>query len=149
MITADLIIDSLPASSKKQALELMASRAAGLFFGNPDQVLNALIERERLGSTGIGSGVAIPHIKLPGLKRMYGLLARLETPVDFGAIDGRPVDLVFMLLAPVDSKTTQHLMALAQISRFLKDVNTCDQLRACRGEGLAAILAEWLKRQAA
>jgi PTS system nitrogen regulatory IIA component len=150
MISADLILENLRATSKKQVLELIAEKAAGLFFGNPDTVLGALIERERLGSTGIGAGVAIPHIKIPSLKRMYGVLACLSTPVDYGAIDGQPVDLIFLLLAPSESKTTEHLKALSQVSRFLKDAETCCRLRGTRDHAaIAAVIDEWLKRQAA
>jgi nitrogen PTS system EIIA component len=146
----DLVIDNLDAASKKQALETIANRAAELFFGRPADVFDALMTRERLGSTGIGCGVAIPHIKLDGLTRMYGILARLKTPVDFGAADGKPVDLVFTLLAPSDSKTTLHLKALAQVSRFLKDAETCAQLRSCCDRRkLEDVLEEWVKEQAA
>lgn len=150
MLTADYIIENLQASSKKQALEVIAGHAAELFFGRQDAVLDALIERERIGSTGIGCGVAIPHIKIEGLKRMYAVLARLEKPVHFDSIDNQPVDIIFTLLAPADSKTTLHLKALAQISRFLKNAGTCDALRAsCAREKLAAILDDWAKSQVA
>lgn len=149
MLTADLIIDNLPASSKKQVFEALAAQAAGLFFGKPDMVLAGMIERERLGSTAIGGGAAIPHLKISGLKRMYGVLARLSAPVDYDAPDGKPVDLIFVLLVPDGGKTTLHLKALAQIARFLRDVNTCARLRNCDQAALADIVSEWLKRQAA
>jgi PTS system nitrogen regulatory IIA component len=94
--------------------------------------------------------VAIPHIKIEGLKRMYGVLARLAVPVDYESPDEKPVDIIFMLLAPADSKTTEHLKALAQISRFLKDDMTCKEIRACcDNKKIATLLMEWVKTQAA
>ncbi len=85
--------------------------------------------RERIGTTGIGGGVAIPHVKVPGVSRTYGVLARMHAPLDYDAIDGEPVDIIFMLLAPAESKTTQHLKVLAQMSRFLKDSTMVAALR--------------------
>jgi PTS system nitrogen regulatory IIA component len=150
MITADLIIPALEATSKKKAFRAIAEEIAVQIGGHADDLLTALLDRERIGSTGIGQGVAIPHIKITGAERMYGVLVRLETPVDYDAIDGLPVDIIFMLLAPAESKTTQHLKMLAQISRFLKDAKTCDAIRAAsETETLTAILTEWSKSQAA
>lgn len=150
MITADLIIPNLTASSKKKAFRAIAEEIADSIGGNPDDLLNALMDRERIGTTGIGCGVAIPHIKIPDTDRMYGVLVRLEKPVDYDAIDGEPVDIIFMLLAPSESKTTQHLKMLAHISRFLKDDKTCAALRAAEeAENITALLAEWSNSQAA
>lgn len=150
MITADLIIPALEATSKKKAFRAIAEEIAVQMGGHADDLLAALLDRERIGSTGIGQGVAIPHIKIAGADRMYGVLVRLETPVDYDAIDGLPVDIIFMLLAPAESKTTQHLKMLAQISRFLKDTKTCDAIRAAaETETLTAILTEWANSQAA
>lgn len=150
MITADLIIPSLRATSKKQVLQVLANEAANLFHGDGDDILNALLSRERIGSTGIGSGVAIPHIKSAKVTKAYGILARLDQPLDYDAVDDQPVDLIFMLLAPADSKTTQHLKTLAQASRFLRDPDTCRNLRATAdSEKLGALLTEWVKSQAA
>lgn len=150
MITADLIIPALEASSKKKAFRAIAEEVAMQIGGHADDLLGALLDRERIGTTGIGQGVAIPHIKIAGAERMYGVLVRLETPVDYDAIDNLPVDIIFMLLAPAESKTTQHLKMLAHISRFLKDAKTCDAIRAAReSESLTAILAEWTNSQAA
>jgi len=150
MITADLIIPNLPASSKKKAFRAIAEEIADNIGGDPDDLLNALMDRERIGTTGIGCGVAIPHIKVPNTERMYGVLVRLEEPVDYDAIDGEPVDIIFMLLAPAESKTTQHLKMLAHISRFLKDEKTCTALRAAQEVGhITALLAEWANSQAA
>lgn len=150
MISADLIIASLAATSKKQAFRAISEQTAELFGGNPKEILDALLDRERIGSTGIGCGVAIPHIKVKNLTKMYGVLARLEAPVDYDAVDGNPVDIIFLLLAPADAKTTQHLKTLAQISRFLKDAETCKAIRdadECRR--IEDLLSEWVKSQAA
>lgn len=150
MITADLIIPNLTASSKKKAFRAIAEEIAETIGGNPDDLLNALMDRERIGTTGIGCGVAIPHIKVPDTDRMYGVLVRLEEPVDYDAIDGAPVDIIFMLLAPSESKTTQHLKMLAQISRFLKDEKTCTALRAAaEAEHITDLLTAWAESQAA
>ncbi|MEZ0262114.1 MAG: PTS sugar transporter subunit IIA [Alphaproteobacteria bacterium] len=150
MINADLIIPSLPATSKKQAFRALAEATVGLFPGDPEKVFTALMDRERIGSTGIGCGVAIPHIKLGHVDRLYGVLARLEKPVDYDAVDGEAVDLIFMLVAPAENKTTQHLKMLAHVSRFLKDDETCQRLRACnQRDAIETLLNEWLKEQAA
>jgi nitrogen PTS system EIIA component len=150
MITADLIIPALEATSKKKAFRAIAEEIAAQIGGHADDLLGALLDRERIGTTGIGQGVAIPHIKIAGTERMYGVLVRLEAPVDYDAIDGLPVDIIFMLLAPAESKTTQHLKMLAHISRFLKDAKTCDAIRAAsEAEALSAILTEWANAQAA
>lgn len=150
MINADLIIPALEATSKKQAFRAIAEEISEQIGGDTDDLLTALLDRERIGTTGIGAGVAIPHIKIAGAERMYGVLVRLETPVDYDAIDNMPVDIIFMLLAPAESKTTQHLKMLAHISRFLKDSKTCAALRGAREtETLSAVLSEWAKEQAA
>lgn len=150
MLTADLIIPALCVTGKKQAFQTIAEEAAGLCPAGANDIFTALIERERIGSTAIGCGVAIPHIKVEGIKRIYGIMARLQEPVEYEAPDGRPVDLIFLLLAPADSKTTLHLKMLAQISRFLKDEKSCTRIRAARGrDSMEAVLLEWLSRQAA
>lgn len=130
MISADLIIVELKATSKRQAFQAIAGETAPLFRGSPEILLTALLDRERIGSTGIGCGVAIPHIRLEKIDRMYSVLAKLEKPVDYDAVDGQPVDIIFTLLAPAADKTTLHLKALAQISRLLRDPSTCGALRA-------------------
>jgi len=100
------------------------------------------MDRERLGTTGVGSGIAIPHGKLPELDRLYGIFARLEKPVDFQSIDERPVDLIFVLLAPEEAGA-DHLKALARVSRLLRDQNTCEKLRGTgEVDALSAILTE-------
>ena len=97
-----------------------------------DEFLDVLLERERLGTTGVGCGIAIPHGKLPALKKLYGCFARLETPIDFDAVDNEPVDLIFLLLAP-ESAGAAHLKALARISRVLRNAAHCEKLRAAAG----------------
>ena len=122
-VTADLKV-----TSKKQALQDLAKRAAEVSGLQERAVFDVLMERERLGTTGVGNGIAIPHGKLPNLDRLYGFFARLGQPIDFQAIDERPVDLIFVLLAP-ESAGADHLKALARISRLLRDQGVCDKLR--------------------
>jgi PTS system nitrogen regulatory IIA component len=105
-------------------------------------IFDVLLQRERLGSTGLGQGVAIPHGKLRGLKRIVGLFARLAEPIDFDAVDGLPVDIVFLLLAP-EGAGADHLKALARISRLLRDGTAVEKLRASRdAAALYALLTE-------
>ena len=104
------------------------------------KIFEILLQRERLGSTGIGHGVAIPHGKLPKIERIFGLFARLDKPIDFEALDGEPVDLVFLLLAP-ESAGADHLKALALIARLLRDSNNARKLRSARdSNALYAVL---------
>lgn len=129
LINADGVIPSLSAKSKKQVLQLLSAHAAKLTGLSERDVFDTLLQRERLGSTGVGRGVAIPHGKLAGLDKIVGLFARLEQPVDFEAVDGEPVDLVFLLLAP-ESAGADHLKALARISRLLREPASIEKLRA-------------------
>lgn len=116
-------------SSKKALLEWVSNKAAKL-AGLPEPlVFETVLERERLNTTGMGQGVAIPHGRVPGLKRMFGLFVRLEDPVDFESIDDLPVDLVFLLLAPPDAGA-DHLKALARVSRMFRNHAVCEKLRA-------------------
>jgi PTS system nitrogen regulatory IIA component len=128
LITSDCVIPNLRAGTKKQVLQELARKAASL-TGQPESAIyEVLNERERLGTTGIGHGIAIPHGKLPALDRVYGVFARLERPVDFDAIDDQPVDLIFLLLAPADCGA-DHLKALAKVSRMLRDRLLCEKVR--------------------
>jgi len=122
------VILSLRATSKKQTLAELARRAAELAGLHERAVFEILLERERLGTTGVGRGIAIPHGKLPGLQRLHGVFARLDPPVDFEAVDEQPVDLVFLLIAP-EGAGADHLKALARISRLLRDPKVCEKLR--------------------
>jgi PTS system nitrogen regulatory IIA component len=108
-------------------------------------IYEALLQRERLGSTGVGEGIAIPHGKLPGLDKIFGLVARLDKPVDFEALDGQPVDVLFLLLAP-EGAGADHLKALARVARVLREPGLIERLRATRdAAALYAIMTEMPK----
>lgn len=141
-ISADSIFPALKAKSKKQLLQELSARAARLTGLSEREIYDVLLQRERLGSTGLGHGIAIPHAKLHGLKRIFGLFARLAEPVDFEAIDGEKVDIVFLLLAP-EGAGADHLKALARISRLLRETSAVEKLRACKdAAALYAVLTE-------
>ncbi len=142
LITPHAIIANLRAGSKKQALQEVARRAADLTGQHERAVFDVLLERERLGTTGVGHGIAIPHGKLSGLDRVYGVFARLERPIDFDAIDEQPVDLIFMLLAP-EQAGADHLKALARVSRLLRDTGVCEKLRGSESaDAIYALLTQ-------
>ncbi len=140
LITPESVIARLRATSKKQVLQELAKRA-GETTGLPERaIFDVLLERERLGTTGVGDGIAIPHGKLAELQRLHGLFARLETAVDFDAVDDQPVDLIFLLLAP-EGAGADHLKALARVSRLLRDRSTCEKLRgADKADAIYALL---------
>ena len=139
----DAILPKLKAATKKQALQELARFAAGLTGASETHIFDTLMKRERLGSTGLGQGVAIPHGKIEGLKRLQGVFARLATPVDFDAVDDTPVDLVFLLLVP-EHAGADHLKALARISRLLRDQALCDKLRGTdSADAIYALLHEF------
>jgi nitrogen PTS system EIIA component len=147
-MTLDAIIDkqsvlsSLKAKNKKQLLVELSQAMANRVAIDHRVIFETLMKREKLGSTGIGQGIAIPHGKLATLSRVYGLFARLAQPVDFDSVDGQPVDLVFVLLAP-EHAGADHLKALARISRLLRDPAVVAKLRGTGdAEGLYAILTE-------
>ena len=142
LVSPDAVIASLKATGKKQALQQLAEKAAALTRQHERAILDVLIERERLGTTGVGGGIAIPHGKLPGLARLQGVFARLERPIDFEAIDEQPVDLIFLLLAP-GGAGADHLKALARVSRLLRDRKVCEKLRGSETpEAIYALLTE-------
>lgn len=142
LITPDSVIANLRAASKKQALQELARRASHIVDLPERRIFEVLVERERLGSTGLGMGIAIPHGKLVELRRLHGLFARLERPVDFMAVDDRPVDLIFTLLAPEDAGA-DHLKALARISRLLRSAAICEKLRGTDNpDALYALLTD-------
>ena len=128
LIGPNSVIADLRATSKKQALQDLARRAGEITGVHERQIFDVLLERERLGTTGVGTGIAIPHGKLAGLKKLHGVFARLSTPIDFESIDERPVDLIFLLLAP-ETAGADHLKALARVSRLLRDQSVCEKLR--------------------
>ena len=147
-MTLDAIIDkqsvlaNVKAQNKKQLLQELAQALSATVAIDYRVIFETLLKREKLGSTGIGQGIAIPHGKVATLSRVYGLFAKLEKPVAFDSIDGQPVDLVFVLLAP-EHAGADHLKALARISRLLRDPGIVEKLRGTDSvEGLYAILTE-------
>jgi nitrogen PTS system EIIA component len=142
LITPRSVVAQLRATNKKQALQELAKRAAAM-TGIPERTIyDVLIERERLGSTGIGRGIGIPHGRLPGLDTLCGIFARLDRPVPFDAIDDQPVDLIFLLLAP-EGAGADHLKALARVSRLLRDRTVCEKLRGTdNADALYALLID-------
>ena len=141
LVAPNAIIPALKVNSKKQILQELAAKAAELSGQSERTVLETLQQREKLGSTGVGGGVAIPHGKLPKLGKLFGLFARLERPVDFEAMDNQPVDLVFLLLAP-ETAGADHLKALARVARLLRETDVVRKLRDSRdAEALYAVLA--------
>jgi len=141
LIAPNTILPALKVNSKKQAIQEIAAKAAALTGQSEREIYELLLQREKLGSTGIGNGVAIPHGKLAKLNKLFGLFARLERPVDFDALDGQPVDLIFLLLAP-EGAGADHLKALARVARLLRDSDVVRKLRESRdAEALYAVLA--------
>jgi PTS system nitrogen regulatory IIA component len=131
LLAAPAVLPALKVKSKKQLLQELAAKAAQLSGRTEREIFDTLLHRERLGSTGIGRGVAIPHAKIARLGGLIGLFARLERPIDFEALDGEPVDLVFLLLAP-EGAGADHLKALARVARHLRDDKTAEKLRSAR-----------------
>jgi PTS system nitrogen regulatory IIA component len=140
LLVPEAVVAALKAQSKKQLLQELAARTHGLTALPERRVFETLIERERLGTTGVGSGIAIPHGRMGEVTAITGLFARLDAPIDYDAVDSQPVDLVFMLLAP-ENAGADHLKALARVSRLLRDKQVCEKLRAAASaEALYAIL---------
>src|SRR5262245_61237019 len=140
-VAPDAILPALKVNSKKQALQELAAKAAQLTGQSERSVFEILMQREKLGSTGVGQGIAIPHGKLAKLNKLFGLFARLDRPVDFEALDGQSVDLVFLLLAP-EGAGADHLKALARVARLLRNTDMARKLRESRDvEALYAVLA--------
>lgn len=124
----DALLPALKVAGKKQLLQEMSQLAARLTGVEARTILDVLEEREKMGSTGAGKGVAIPHGRLSGIDKVQGFFARLEKPVDFDSVDGQPVDLVFLLLTP-SAAGPDHLKALSRVSRALRNAETCEQIR--------------------
>jgi nitrogen PTS system EIIA component len=140
LVALQAVIPALKVNSKKQALQELAARAATLTGRGEREILEILQQREKLGSTGVGGGIAIPHGKLPKLERLFGLFARLDRPIDFESLDAQPVDLIFLLLAP-EAAGADHLKALARVARLLRDPDTAKKLRESRdAEAIYAVL---------
>ncbi len=143
------IVAALPVVGKKPLFQALGALAERIYAISEAKVVERLSERERLGSTGFGGGIAIPHGKIDGLDGVVGLFAQLAQPIDFAAVDDMPVDLVFMLLSPIDSGA-DHLKALAQVSRALRDKAFVAKLRgAASSDALAALFASGETRNAA
>jgi PTS system nitrogen regulatory IIA component len=142
LLSPDGVVANLKANSKKQALQELSGRAAKITGQHERAIFDTLLERERLGTTGVGNGIAIPHGRLPGLDKLYGLFARVERPIDFDSIDEMPVDLIFLLLAP-ESAGADHLKALARVSRLLRDKGVCEKLRGAESaDAIYALLTD-------
>lgn len=149
ILKADAVVFNQRATSKKQLFQEIAARAGEAYLLDARAVFEALLERERLGGTGMGRGVAAPHARLAGVEAIRGVFMRLEKPIDFDAVDDQPVDLVFALLAPEDAGA-DHLRALARVSRALRDPVVCAKLRSCSdATALYAVLTENIASRAA
>lgn len=149
LIVPDAVSVQQRATSKKQLLQEMAARAAAVYGLETRALLDALLERERLGSTAMGRGVAAPHARIPGLARICGVFFQLERGLPFDAQDDVPVDLVFMLIAP-DEAGSEHLLALARVSRVLRDAGVCAKLRSCDSDAAVyAVLTDTIISRAA
>ena len=136
------VIPNLRVTSKRQALQELARRAATLIGEDEHKIFESLWEREQLGSTGIGNGTAVPHGRIPGFKRMLTMFARLEKPIEFDAIDSQPIDLIFLLLTPADAGA-DHLKALARIARLLRNRAMCAKLRGTEStDAIYALLTD-------
>ena len=149
LITPESVVPNLRVTSKKHALQEISKRMAESYDLTEREILEILLAREKLGSTGVGNGIAIPHGKIHNLNCLRGYFARLERPVEFDAVDERPVDLIFLLLAPEEAGA-DHLKALARVSRLMRDKTVCEKLRGSdTSEALYALLTDATSSQAA
>jgi PTS system nitrogen regulatory IIA component len=149
LLDFDSIRTGVSAKTKRALLNQLGLHAAQRMGLDPDAVQSCIAERERLGSTGFGNGVAIPHGKVAGLKTVYAMVVRLSDPIDFKAVDGAPVDIVFLMLSPPDAGA-DHLKALAAISRVVRNAATIEKLRGARSrDAFAAVLMGADERDAA
>ncbi len=149
LLTTEAILPALRAASKKQALSEIAGRAAQVSGLKEREVFDCLWQRESLGSTGVGEGVAIPHAKIEKIGRIFGVFARLEKPIEFEATDGAPVDIIFALIAP-ESAGADHLTALAQVARTFRNEQLLAEVRKTRDvAGIYSLLSSELDRDAA
>ncbi|MGE0597257.1 MAG: PTS sugar transporter subunit IIA [Hyphomonadaceae bacterium] len=149
LVLSDAIVAKLNAASRRQVLQTLTESLAKAGKIDARTVFEAVLMRERLSGTGMGEGVAIPHAQMKGVERPLGGFARLDPPHDFGAIDGRPADLVFLLITPAD-RGADHLKALARVSRFLRRADMRDKLRTARGaEEIMALFSGAVRSDAA
>lgn len=149
LVAAQAVSVGVTVSNKKQIFQLLSELAAKAYGVTADDVVERLTERERLGSTGFGGGIAIPHAKLDSLDQVRGAVLLLAEPVAFDAVDDMPVDVIFMLLSPADSGA-EHLKMLARVSRFLRNEAQVKRLRGAQsGDALHVILTGGEARDAA
>lgn len=149
LMTAEAVLPAVKASGRKQALQEIGHRASDVYGLNCTAVIEGLLERERLGSTAMGGGVAIPHARMAELDSIVGVFARFEKPIDFDSADGEGVDLMFALLAPEEAGA-DHLRALAKVSRIMRDQAVLDKLRSTAdAHSLFALLTEMSASRAA
>ena len=149
LLLPETVLERLPVANKKALFQQLASVAASAYGLDAATVVERLSAREKLGSTGFGAGVAVPHAKLPGLNHVVGVFAKLAQPIDFQAVDDLSVDIVFLLLSPVDAGAT-HLRALARVSRRLRERGFVDKLRGAGSpDALYALLTADEARDAA
>ncbi|MGA7673708.1 MAG: PTS IIA-like nitrogen regulatory protein PtsN [Rhizomicrobium sp.] len=142
LLSPEGVVAALKVQGKKQLLQELSARASPLVRIPERRIYDTLTERERLGTTGVGQGIAIPHGRLANIDKIAGVFVRLETAIEYDAVDNQPVDLVFMLLAP-EGAGADHLKALARVSRLLRNQAVCEKLRAAKSaEALYAILTE-------
>lgn len=149
LVSPDAVIPTLKVQSKKQAIQALAEKAASLTGVPEREIFDTLLQRERLGSTGVGHGIAIPHGKLVTFDAIIGVFARLETPIEFEALDGEPVDLIFLLLAS-EGAGADHLKALARIARVFRNSHITSKLRETRdADSIYAVLTQDMASNAA
>jgi len=148
LIDSDAIIPRLRVRTKKQALQELANKSGSLTGLSEQEIFSVLLERERLGTTGVGQGVAIPHGKFKNLDKIHGFFARLDDPIDFDSVDDLPVDLIFLLLVPEDAGA-DHLKALARVSRLMRDQDVCEKLRGSDTADAIRALLEGMQQSAA
>lgn len=128
IISKSAVLDNVQVASKRELIQHLSERISALSGLDERVIFDAVWERENLGSTGYGEGVAFPHARIEGLNKVCGMFARMDEPVDFDSVDGKPVDLVFLLISPENSGA-DHLTALATLSRILKTEGSCENLR--------------------
>jgi len=128
IISKDAVFDNIQASNKRELVQVLSNKIAGISGLDERVIFDAVWERENLGSTGYGDGVAFPHARIDGLDKVSALFARLDEPVDFDSLDNKPVDVVFLLISPENSGA-DHLTALATLSRVLKTEGSLEKLR--------------------
>lgn len=148
-LSRDAVVTDIKASSKKQVLQALSEKASELTGLSAREIFDTIIQREKLGSTGVGNGVAIPHGKFGKYDRITGIFARLTKPVDFDALDDQPVDVIVMLIAPEEAGA-DHLKALSRVARALRESHRMDAIRnTLDGDAIYALMTEAAQPDAA